>query len=112
MVKDLQSEGSGYFEGVSSQDKREIKTLYSWDEVPYFISTQEEVEYWRSHGLSESLMRGSLITGDAGESTMITLRMHPRMLARLKRLARMRYLNYQSMIKQWIAERLEEEDSR
>jgi hypothetical protein len=35
--------------------------------------------------------------------------MDPRMLARLKRLAGQRYLNYQSMIKQWLAERLEQE---
>jgi hypothetical protein len=31
------------------------------------------------------------------------------MLARLKRLARSRYLNYQSMLKQWVSERLEQE---
>ena len=29
--------------------------------------------------------------------------------ARIKRLARSRYLNYQSMIKQWLSERLEQE---
>jgi hypothetical protein len=42
-------------------------------------------------------------------STSITLRMDPRMLSRLKRLAAQRYLNYQSMMKQWLAERLEKE---
>jgi hypothetical protein len=31
------------------------------------------------------------------------------MLSRIKRLARSRYLNYQSMIKQWISERMENE---
>jgi hypothetical protein len=31
------------------------------------------------------------------------------MLARIKRLARARYLNYQSMIKQWLSERMENE---
>ena len=30
-------------------------------------------------------------------------------LARIKRLARSRFLNYQSMIKQWLSERLEQE---
>ena len=35
--------------------------------------------------------------------------MDPRMLARIKRLARSRYLNYQSMMKQWISERMENE---
>jgi predicted DNA binding CopG/RHH family protein len=39
----------------------------------------------------------------------ITLRMDPRMLSRIKRVARTRYLNYQSMIKQWISERLEQD---
>ena len=44
------------------------------------------------------------------ESTSITLRIDPRMLSRLKRLAARRYLNYQSMIKQWLAERMEKEN--
>ena len=37
----------------------------------------------------------------------MSLRIDPRMLARIKRLARTRYLNYQSMIKQWLSERME-----
>ena len=35
--------------------------------------------------------------------------MDPRMLARIKRVARSRYLNYQSMMKQWLSERMEYE---
>ena len=31
------------------------------------------------------------------------------MLSRIKRIARGRFLNYQSMMKQWLAERLEDE---
>ena len=46
---------------------------------------------------------------ESAESVTITLRMDPRMLARIKRLARSRYLNYQSMIKQWLSERMEDE---
>ncbi len=37
------------------------------------------------------------------------MRIDPRMLARIKRLARSRYLNYQSMMKQWLSERMEQE---
>jgi predicted DNA binding CopG/RHH family protein len=44
---------------------------------------------------------------ESSESVTITLRIDPRMLARIKRLARSRYLNYQSMIKQWLSERME-----
>ncbi len=47
--------------------------------------------------------------GESADSVTITLRIDPRMLARIKRLARSRYLNYQSMIKQWMSERMEQE---
>jgi predicted DNA binding CopG/RHH family protein len=46
---------------------------------------------------------------EASGSVAISLRVDPRMLARIKRLAQSRYLNYQSMIKQWLGERLENE---
>jgi predicted DNA binding CopG/RHH family protein len=54
-------------------------------------------------------MNASVHRPDNRESTTITLRFDPRMLARIKRIARSRYLNYQSMIKQWLSERLEQE---
>jgi predicted DNA binding CopG/RHH family protein len=56
------------------------------------------------------LVEGSVASAsEATESVTITLRIDPRMLARIKRLARSRYLNYQSMIKQWLSERMEHE---
>jgi predicted DNA binding CopG/RHH family protein len=55
-------------------------------------------------------MDSSVASGaESAESVTITLRIDPRMLARIKRLARERYLNYQSMIKQWLSERMEHE---
>jgi len=62
-----------------------------------------------SHRIDAKLMEESIINADQAESTSITLRIDPRMLSRIKRLARSRYLNYQSMIKQWISERMENE---
>jgi predicted DNA binding CopG/RHH family protein len=54
-------------------------------------------------------MAASIHVADSRESTTITLRFDPRMLSRIKRIARSRFLNYQSMMKQWLAERLEDE---
>ena len=54
-------------------------------------------------------MNASLVKSDNRDSTTITMRFDPRMLARIKRIARSRYLNYQSMIKQWLSERMEQE---
>ncbi len=87
-----------------------MNVLMSWEEVPLFDSEEAEAAFWAETQIDLRLMEAAVAAaGDAGESVTITLRMDPRMLARIKRLARSRYLNYQSMIKQWLSERLERE---
>ena len=86
-----------------------LKSIANWSEVPSFDSEEEEAEYWSNVQLDVRLMNASLVKTDNRDSTTITMRFDPRMLARIKRIARSRYLNYQSMIKQWLAERLEKE---
>jgi len=86
-----------------------LPVVNDWEDVPLFSNTGEEARFWEGHQLGLRLIQSSLVRTDTNESTTITLRMDPRMLSRLKRLARQRYLNYQSMLKQWVAERLEKE---
>ena len=86
-----------------------MKVIASWAEVPPFETEAEEAAFWADSRLDVRLMNGWLLKADTRESTTITLRFDPRMLARIKRIARSRYLNYQSMIKQWLSERVEKE---
>ena len=86
-----------------------METLTSWDQIPAFADEEAEAAFWLEHDLDASLMKGSEHSPDSRESTTITLRFDPRMLSRIKRMARSRFLNYQSMMKQWLAERLEDE---
>jgi len=86
-----------------------LKIISNWSEVPRFDSEDDEAGYWGATQLDIRLMNASLVKTDNRDSTTITMRFDPRMLARIKRIARSRYLNYQSMIKQWLAERLEKE---
>jgi len=86
-----------------------MKVITTWKDVPHFDTEEEEAEFWTNTRLDFRLMSGSLQKADTRESTTITLRFDPRLLARIKRIARSRYLNYQSMIKQWLSERLEKE---
>jgi len=86
-----------------------LTLVTDWEAVPVFANLTEEAQFWEAHQIDLRLMQTSLVSTDTNESTTITLRMDPRMLSRLKRLARQRYLNYQSMLKQWLAERLEDE---
>ncbi|MCK9587885.1 MAG: CopG family antitoxin [Terrimicrobiaceae bacterium] len=86
-----------------------MNVLTKWKDLPVFFNEQEEMEFWKQTALEPRLMNGSVLKTDNRDSTTITLRFDPRMLARIKRLARSRYLNYQSMIKQWLSERMEKE---
>ena len=81
-----------------------------WEEVPLFDSEEAEAAFWAENRPDLRLMELSVATSaESSESVTITLRIDPRMLARIKRLARSRFLNYQSMIKQWLSERMEQE---
>ena len=86
-----------------------MKVITTWSDVPHFETEEEESAFWADARIDVRLMNASLLKADTRESTTITLRFDPRLLARIKRIARSRYLNYQSMIKQWLSERLEKE---
>ena len=94
----------------SGAAKRPMNSFSSWDEVPLFDSEGAEADFWSEYRPDLRLMEAAVAgVSDSAESVTITLRIDPRMLARIKRLARSRYLNYQSMIKQWLSERMEDE---
>ena len=88
----------------------DMNAISSWEEVPLFDRDEAEAAFWSVNRPDLRLMELSVARAtDSAESVTITLRIDPRMLARIKRLARSRYLNYQSMIKQWLSERMEQE---
>ncbi len=87
-----------------------MNAITTWEEVPLFDREEAEAAFWAENRIDLRLMDSSVAaSNESMESVTITLRMDPRMLSRIKRLARSRYLNYQSMIKQWLSERMEAE---
>lgn len=87
-----------------------MNTISNWDEVPMFDREEAEAAYWAENRVDVRLMESSVAAAsEMSDSVTMTLRIDPRMLSRIKRLARSRYLNYQSMIKQWLSERMEQE---
>ena len=87
-----------------------MNAISNWDEVPLFDREEAEAAYWVDNRIDVRLMESSVASSaELADSITITLRIDQRMLARIKRLARSRYLNYQSMIKQWLSERMEQE---
>ena len=87
-----------------------MQTFANWEDVPLFDSEAAEAGFWAENRPDLRLMETAVSdSAESSESVTVTLRFDPRMLARIKRLARMRYLNYQSMVKQWLSERMEQE---
>src|SRR5262245_49281388 len=85
-----------------------MNAINSWEEIPLFDSEEAEALFWAENRIELRLMDDAVASsGENSESVTITLRIDPRMLARIKRLARTRYLNFQSMMKQWLSERME-----
>src|SRR5439155_26328622 len=84
--------------------------ISNWEGVPLFDRGEGEAGFWAENRLEVRLMETAVATSsELSDSGTNTLRIDPRMLARIKRIARSRYLNYQSMMKQWISERMEQE---
>ncbi len=81
-----------------------------WSDIPAFDDEADEAAFWAEHQLDARLMAAAVHKAVTPESAAITLRLDPRMLQRIKRLARGRFLDHQAMIVQWLAERLEKEN--
>jgi len=87
-----------------------MRAIAKWEEVPIFDSEEAEATFWAENKPDLRLMEAAVAgNSESAESVAISLRIDPRLLARIKRLAQSRYLNYQSMIKQWLSERMEHE---
>jgi len=87
-----------------------MNAITDWEEVPLFDREEAEADFWSVNRIDPRLMESSIAkSSESSESVSVTLRFDPRLLSKIKRLARYRFLNYQSMVKQWLSERLEQE---
>ena len=102
-----------------------LKTIKSWDEVPEFESEQEEHEFWGSHSLSEELLdsfeprseRANLPpprpkTKPRPRKNPVSVRMENDLVNRLKALAAVKGVGYQTLLRQFVADRVYEEEKR
>jgi|SRR6188474_1594401 hypothetical protein len=95
---------------------RELIEVHSWDEVPKFSSEREEAHFWSTHAFGEELLEedpvGDPLLLARSRTSPISIRFDGDTLTRLKTLARRRNRGYQSMLKEFVAERLYEEEKR
>ena len=104
--------------------KNKRKEIRSWDEVPSFASEKEEQEWWDEHEISEELLEtfGPVPEGElppTREKTVtrprkgaVSVRMENDLVNRLKALAAVKGVGYQTLLRQFVADRVYEEEKR
>ena len=100
------------------------KEIRSWDEVPSFASEKEEQAWWDEHDVSDELLQ---TFGPVEESTLppprersvtrprkapVSVRMEEDLVTRLKGLAAIKGVGYQTLLRQFVANRVYEEEKR
>jgi hypothetical protein len=95
-----------------------MTTIESWAEVPRFTSEAEEAEYWASHELGDQLLdqMGPVPEGELPparpRTRPVAIRFDEDTLLRLRALAARRHKGYQTLLKEFVMERLYEEEKR
>jgi CopG antitoxin of type II toxin-antitoxin system len=95
-----------------------MTTIESWAEVPPFTSEAEEAEYWASHELGDRLLdkMGPVPEGELPpprpRTRPVAIRFDEDTLLRLRTLATRRHKGYQTLLKEFVMERLYEEEKR
>jgi predicted DNA binding CopG/RHH family protein len=91
------------------------------ENIPNFVSPDEEMAFWDSHSAVEFIDETREVTVDASKARearnkrraqQISLRISRQILERTKNRAEALGVPYQTLIQLWIAERLEQEEAR
>jgi len=86
-----------------------MNTINHWTEILHFANEEKEALFGRRSQPGIQLRDVSRPKASKHKPITVSMRVDSRMLARIKRCARMRSFNYHNMIHQWLRERMEEE---
>lgn len=99
-------------------NEKEITPIKNPSEIPEGMTDQDSAEFWDNHELTEDFL---LNTSSLAEDEMppkrtdaktITIRMDVDIFERLQELADRKHKGYQTLMKQFVIERLYEEEKR
>jgi len=102
------------------------------ERIPHFTTEEEARDFWDTHSSAPYFFEGEDVTnnpppelkrgpgregshartrpeGDGERMCLVTMRMGDDMVAALKEVAARRHLPYQTLMRSWVAERLEQE---
>jgi hypothetical protein len=94
-----------------------MKVVHSLDEIPSFSSEAEEAIFWDTHEMSDELWDSLPSAEDQlppprPRTKPVAVRFDPDTIGRLKALADRKHKGYQTLLKEFVMERLYEEEKR
>jgi predicted DNA binding CopG/RHH family protein len=95
-----------------------MTTLHSLEEIPAFATESEEAAFWATHEIADELWDELPAVSDdqlppaRPRTRPVGIRFDEFMLQRIKDLAARRHIGYQTLLREFIAERLYEEEQR
>jgi predicted DNA binding CopG/RHH family protein len=101
---------------MSKRRTRQFKRVERPEDIPVFTSEEEEARFWSEHELGDEFLARMEALGEdilpATRTRPISVRFDEDVLQRLKRLASELGKPYQTLLKQFVLERLYEEERR
>lgn len=105
------------------QDEDGFIIVYDPADIPEFASEADEARFWGTHSWSDELLAGAAKgprdpdlppprPRGKKQAAPISLRLEGNITERLKRLAARKGMGYQTLLKQFVLERLYEEEKR
>ncbi|WP_420597149.1 CopG family antitoxin [Deinococcus sp.] len=103
--------------------QRELIPVYSHTEIPANMSEADEAEFWSTHSFTAELIAESaddpafaeieaLIPKRPSKSSPVSLRLSVDLQRRLRHLAKLKGTTYQTLLKEFVLERVYEEEKR
>jgi hypothetical protein len=103
---------------TAEKSKVDRIAIHSFEQVPDFASEAEERAFWDSHDLGDDLVQqmepvpDGILPAPRARTRPVSLRFDESTLRRLKALAKRRHKGYQTLLKEFVVERLYEEEKR
>ena len=103
---------------MSTKKREELKPVYDPKDIPEGLSDEEELRFWETHSITEEFLRKTEEVPEdqrprpRNRTRPINVRFDEFTLRRLKALADRRNVGYQTLLKEFVMERLYEEEKR
>lgn len=104
--------------GMAKARTTKLKKVQSVEDIPAFASEEEEARFWSEHGFGKQMLDRMEPIGEdwlpppRARTRPVSVRLDEEMLRRLKAMAARRGKRYQTLLKQFVLERLYEEERR